>query len=161
MAHDDAEQRAEQRARRVIDRCAGCGHCRELLDDAACLFMPELYRLADREAAGGGQITPAEMKRLIGLCNACGICPCAPVQTWIHEARDAFVARDGLPADARALVDVQRLGRIGSTFPRLTNTLTGDNALGRSVRRVIRIHPERRFPRFPLDGFTDWAQDQY
>lgn len=150
----------EQCARRVIDRCAGCGHCRELLDDAACLFMPELFRLAAREAAGGEEISSGEMKRLIGLCNTCGICPCAPVQTWIHEARDAFVARDGLPAEARLLVNVQRLGRIGNAFPRLANALTGDHALGRGVRRVIRIHPQRKLPRFPPDGFAAWAQER-
>ena len=148
---------AEERTRRVIDRCAGCGHCRDLMDDASCLFMPELYRLFDREAAGGDPISSAEMKQLIGLCNTCGICPCVPVQTWIHEARDAFVERDGLPRTARLIENVQLIGRIGGALPRLANAMTGNGALAKGVKRVIAIHPERKMPRFPQDGFTAWA----
>ena len=148
---------AEERARRVIDRCAGCGHCRDLLDDASCLFMPELYRLVDREAAGGDKISSAEMQQLIGLCNTCGICPCVPVHTWIHEARDAFVGRDGIPPGIRLIESVQLVGRVGGAAPRLANTLTGDGVMARGVRRVIGIHPERRLPRFPREGFTAWA----
>jgi glycerol-3-phosphate dehydrogenase subunit C len=148
---------AEERTRRVIDRCAGCGHCRDLMDDASCLFMPELYRLFDRETAGGDPISSADMKRLIGLCNACGICPCVPVQTWIHEARDAFVERDGLPMTARLIENVQLVGRIGGALPRLANALTGNGVLAKGVKRVIAIHPERKMPRFPQDGFTAWA----
>lgn len=150
---------AEERTRRVINRCAGCGHCRDLLDDASCLFMPELYRLVDREVAGGEKITSAEMKQLIGLCNTCGICPCAPVQTWIHEARDAFVERDGLPPSVRLIENVQLVGRIGGALPRLANALTGDGLLAKGVKRVIGIHPERKLPRFPQDSFMAWAKE--
>ena len=150
--------KAEERTRRVIDRCAGCGHCRELMDDASCLFMPELYRLVDRQAAGGDRISSAEMKCLIGLCNTCGICPCVPVQTWINEARDAFVERDGLPKTVRLIENVQLVGRVGGCMPQLANAVTGDGVLAKGVRRVIGIHPERKLPRFPQDGFTAWAR---
>ncbi|WP_263772050.1 heterodisulfide reductase-related iron-sulfur binding cluster [Propionivibrio soli] len=154
MSPDDPEARA----RRVLSRCSSCGHCRELMDDASCLFMPELYRLADREAAGGEAISEVELKALIGLCNACGICPCAPVQAWINEARDAFVNRDGLASGVRLLENVQRLGQIGEAVPHLANALTGANSIARTVRRIVRIHPERKVPRFPIDGFSTWAR---
>ncbi len=150
----------EARARRVIERCAGCGHCRDLMEDASCLFMPELFRLSDREAAGGEPILPDEMKLLIGLCNTCGICPCVPVQTWIHEARDAFVERDGLPRTTRLIEDVQRIGHLGGALPRLANAVTGQGVLAKGVKRVIGIHPDRRLPRFPQEGFTAWANER-
>lgn len=149
---------AVDRARRVIDRCAGCGHCRDLMDDASCLFMPELFRLVDREVAGGEKISSAEMKQLIGHCNICGICPCALIQTWIHEARDAFVGRDGLPPSVRLIENVQLVGRIGGALPRLANAITGDGVVAKGVKRVIGIHPERKLPRFPQDNFTSWAK---
>ena len=153
-----SEQTAEERTRKVIDRCSGCGHCRELMEDSSCLFMPELYRLVDRETTGGGSISSAEMLKLISLCNACGICPCTPVQTWINEARDAFIERNGVPAGVRLLEDVQLIGQIGSIFPRLANALGGDSLMAKGARRVVRIHPERKLPRFPQDSFTAWAK---
>jgi glycerol-3-phosphate dehydrogenase subunit C len=151
---------AEARARRVIDRCAGCGHCRDLLADASCLFMPQLYRLVDREAAGGEKISSAEMKQLLDLCNTCGICPCTPVHTWIQEARDAFVARDGMAPSVRLIENVQFVGRLGGALPRLANAVTGNGIVAKGVKRVIGIHPERKLPRFPQDGFTTWAKER-
>lgn len=151
------KESAEDRARRVIDRCNGCGHCRDLMVDSSCLFMPQLYRLVDREAAGGEAISASEMSQLLDLCNTCGICPCVNVQTWIREAKDAFIERQGLSPSLRLLENVQLTGRLGGAVPRLANFAFGDGIVGKSVKRVIGIHPERKLPRFPLDGFTGWA----
>lgn len=153
-----ANNAAEVRTRKVIERCAGCGHCRDLMDDSSCLFMPQLYRLVDREEAGGGAITSAEMKQLLDLCNICGICPCTPVHIWIREAKDAFVERDGLPAPIRLLENVQLTGKLGGAMPRLANFVLNNGPLSKGLKRVIGIHPERKLPSFPTDGFTDWAQ---
>jgi glycerol-3-phosphate dehydrogenase subunit C len=153
-----ADASAEGRARRVIDRCTGCGHCRDLLADASCLFFPRLYQLYDREAGGGAPISSAEMSALLDLCNTCGICPCTPVQTWIREAKDAFVERAGLPHNIRLIENVQLTGRLGGALPRLANLLVGDNPVGKGVKRLLGIHPERQLPRFPHDGFTAWAK---
>ena len=152
MSNQAANQTAEDRARRVIDRCNGCGHCRELMVDSSCLFMPQLYRLVDREEAGGDPISATEMKSLLDLCNNCGICPCANVQTWIREAKDAFVAREGLSRSVRLIENVRLTGRLGGAVPRLANLLLGEGVVGKGLKRVIGIHPERILPRFPLDG---------
>jgi glycerol-3-phosphate dehydrogenase subunit C len=149
---------AEKRTRKVIDRCNGCGHCRELMVDTSCLFMPQLYRLVDREASGGEPISSAEMKQLLDLCNICGICPCTPVHIWIREAKDAFVEREGLPASIRLIENVQLTGKLGGALPRLANFVLGNGLASKGLKRVIGIHPERKLPPFPQDGFTDWAQ---
>lgn len=151
-------QAPERRARRVIDHCTSCGHCRDLMADSSCLFFPRLYRLRDREAAGGESISSGEMKQLLDLCNTCGICPCPPVHTWIREAKDAFVERDGLPFGIRLLEDVQLLGRIGGAMPRLANLLAGDNFLGGCFRSLAGLHPERKLPRLPRESFDAWAK---
>lgn len=36
--------------------------------------------------------------------------------------------------------------------------MTGNGVLAKSIKRVIAIHPERKLPRFPQDGFTAWAK---
>jgi glycerol-3-phosphate dehydrogenase subunit C len=149
---------AEKRTRKVIDRCNGCGHCRELMVDTSCLFMPQLYRLVDREASGGEPISSAEMKQLLDLCNTCGICPCTPVHIWIREAKDAFVGREGLPASIRLIENVQLMGKLGGALPRLANLVLGNSTMSNGLKRVIGIHPERKLPPFPQDGFTAWAQ---
>lgn len=128
--------------------------------DSSCLFFPQLYRLCDREAAGGGKIAAAEMKDLLDLCNTCGICPCASVHTWIREAKDAFVERDGLPRSVRLIEDVQLVGRLGGVLPRLANLLLGDNPVAGGIKRLAGLHPERKLPRFPRESFTDWARER-
>jgi glycerol-3-phosphate dehydrogenase subunit C len=128
------------------------------MDDSSCLFMPQLYCLFDREEAGGAAISPVEMKQLLELCNTCGICPCTPVQTWIREAKDAFVERDGLPCGIRLMENVQRVGKLGGAMPRLANLALGNGTLSNGLKRVIGIHPERKLPLFPPDSFTAWAK---
>ncbi|TXT37338.1 MAG: glycerol-3-phosphate dehydrogenase subunit C [Comamonadaceae bacterium] len=128
------------------------------MDDSSCLFMPQLYRLVDREEAGGEAITSAEMKQLLDLCNTCGICPCTPVQVWIREAKDAFVERAGLPANIRLIENVQLLGKLGGALPRLANFVLNNAPLSKGLKRVIGIHPERKLPLFPTDDLTSWAQ---
>ena len=152
-----AAGQGEARARRVIDRCSRCGHCRELLEDSACFFMPRLFALADREAAGGAAITPREMRDLLALCTGCAICPCAFVHTWINEARDAFAQSDGLSRPVRLLENVQRLGRLGGVAPRLANAVVG-GCLAPVLKRAVGVHPDRRLPRFPRDNFDTWAK---
>ncbi len=149
---------AEMRARKVINRCNGCGHCRDLMVDSSCLFMPLLFQFADREAAGGEPISSAEMKQLLDLCNTCGICPCTLVHTWIREAKDAFVEREGLPASIRLIENVELTGKLGSAMPRLANLVLGNRSLSQGLKRVIGIHPERKLPPFPQDNFTAWAK---
>ena len=158
MADPSFSVTAEQRSRRVIDRCSRCGHCRDLMADSSCLFMPQLYALVDRQAGGGEAISSAEMKALLDLCSGCGICPCAFIHTWIREAKDAFVERDGLPRALRLIENVELVGRIGGALPGLFNALLGGGVVAAGVKRVIGIHPERRLPRFPRDGFTAWAE---
>jgi glycerol-3-phosphate dehydrogenase subunit C len=126
--------------------------------DSSCLFMPLLFQFADREAAGGEPISSAEMKQLLDLCNACGICPCTLVHTWIREAKDAFVECEGLPASIRLMENVELVGKLGGALPRLANLALGNGPVSKGLKRVIGIHPERKLPLFPKDSFTAWAQ---
>ncbi|TBW38431.1 FeS-binding protein [Siculibacillus lacustris] len=145
-------------ARSVVMLCANCDQCRELLDDAPCQFFPRLYMLADRSRAHGTEPGDRELAELIDMCNACGQCPCASVQLKIREAKDAFVARDGLPLGVRLVEDVRLVGRLCGTLPSVTNALMAVKPLAGLLKRLLGIHPDRQLPVFPPENFDAWAE---
>jgi glycerol-3-phosphate dehydrogenase subunit C len=148
----------EELVHKVIDRCANCDWCRDYLKESSCLFFRRLYRLYDREKAGGRAIGDAELKRLVDLCNSCGICPCVEIRTWVREAKDGFMARDGMPPVIRVLEDVRLLAKLGGIAPSVTNFLLKDGPVGRGIKRLTGIHPERKLPHFPVQSFDGWAK---
>jgi glycerol-3-phosphate dehydrogenase subunit C len=150
--------RPQDLARKAIERCTNCDWCRDYLKDSSCLFFRRLYRLHDREKAGGRPASDAELKRLVDLCNSCGICPCVEIRTWVREAKDGFMAQSGVPAAVRVLEDVRLLAKLGGIAPRVTNFLLKDGPVGRGIKRLTGIHPERKLPRFPVQSFDGWAK---
>ena len=54
--------------------------------------------------------------------------------------------------------DVRLLAKVGGIAPQLSNALLGTGPLGRGMKRVMGIHPERRLPRFPHQSFDVWAR---
>ncbi|HXP95686.1 MAG TPA: heterodisulfide reductase-related iron-sulfur binding cluster [Telmatospirillum sp.] len=141
---------------RIIELCADCGLCQEMMAGAPCQFFPRLFRLHERSADGGA--TSDDLKTLIDLCNACGQCPCQSVQAKIREAKDAFVERDGLPTTVRLLEDVRLMGRLCGAVPRLANLLIQNEPTAGLLKKAVGIHPDRKLPRFPKDGFDSWAE---
>jgi glycerol-3-phosphate dehydrogenase subunit C len=149
----------ESIAREVVDLCADCDHCRAFMtEDTPCLFFPKLYRLYDKEKEKNEKITSEDLRRLVDLCNMCGLCSCPAVRADIREAKDAFIARDGLKPAIRVLEDVQRLGKVCGAFPRLANLLLEQEPAASLLKRMAGIHPDRKFPKFPSDGFPAWAK---
>ncbi len=145
-------------ARLAVDRCADCELCRDLMEDAPCLFFPQLFRLHDREKAENREIASAELRGLVDLCNMCGLCSCPDVRADIMRAKDAFVARDGLKPAIRLLEDVERVARICGFSPRLANVLLAKEPSASLLKRLLGVHPERAFPEFPPESFTAWAR---
>jgi glycerol-3-phosphate dehydrogenase subunit C len=147
----------EKAARKVLDACADCDVCRFLMD-ISCLYFPELYRLYDREVADKIPITAEELRGLVDRCNFCGQCPCPNIRAGIIEAKTRFIERDGLKFGVRTLEDVERIGRLASAFPLLTNTLFRMKPLGRILKTAAGIHRSREIPHFPSETFPAWAQ---
>lgn len=152
------QHKPESFVRQAVDRCANCDWCRDYLKESSCLFFRRLFRMSDREKRGGRAITKVEMEKLTDLCNLCGICPCVEIRTWVRQAKDGFVARDGLPKVIRVLEDVRLQSKLAGMAPRLTNALLADGPIGRGIKRVIGIHPERKLPVFPRQSFDVWAR---
>lgn len=150
----------EKLARKFLEDCADCDICRYLMEETSCQVFSELYRLYDKQAERGGEITDQELKRLIELCNFCGLCPCPNIRSDIMKAKHAFVSRDGLKRSLRLLEDVERLARVCGAYPRLTNSLLKGERSGKLLRRLGDIHPQRKIPKFPEESFRSWARRQ-
>jgi glycerol-3-phosphate dehydrogenase subunit C len=149
----------ESIALKAVELCADCDHCRTfMIEDTPCLFFPKLYRLYDKEKERNEKITSEDLRHLVDLCNMCGLCPCPAVRANIREAKDAFVARDGLKPAIRVLEDVQRVGKVCGAFPRLANLLLETEPAASLLKRIAGIHPDRKFPKFPSEGFPAWAK---
>jgi len=148
----------EQISREIIDLCAGCELCRDILADTPCMFFPKLFRLYDRERAGKGDIASDEFRSLMTLCNMCGQCSCAPVRTKIREAKDGFVSRQPKKFIDRMLQDVRLVGRIGGALPRLFNLLLQTEPTAGICKKAIGVHPDRKLPAFPTESFDSWAK---
>jgi glycerol-3-phosphate dehydrogenase subunit C len=150
----------ERLARKVVELCANCDECRKLMEDTPCLFFPRLFQLYDRETDKNKKITSDELKKLIDLCNMCGLCTCFTVRADIREAKDAFVARDGLNPAIRILEDVQRVGKICGAFPRLANLLSEITPIANLAKQMTGIHPKRKLPKLPPESFDAWAKNR-
>ena len=142
--------------RDAIELCAGCDTCRTLMDED-CVFFPELYRLWDRENEEGIPISEMELRNLVELCTLCGLCPCPNIPADMMEAKSRYIDQEGLPLAVRLLTDVPRMARICGTFPRLVNALQSSKTVGPLLRKLTRVHPERRLPSVPEQNFFQWA----
>ncbi len=138
--------------RKIVDACADCDDCRYLMD-TSCFFLPELFRLHDREKETGENITPEELKHLTDLCNFCALCPCANIRAGIMEAKTAFIDRDGLKPGIRAMEDVKQVGKLCGVYPRLTNLLLQNQYVGGFLKKSAGVHPERKLPVFPEKNY--------
>lgn len=147
----------EKKIRAVVDACTDCDVCRHLMD-ADCLFFPELYRLWDQEQTSGEAISADALRRLVDLCNFCALCPCPNIRADVIEAKTQFIDRDGLKLGVRTIEDVERIGKICGTFPRLFNTLLRSSSSGFLLKNAAGVHPARKFPEFPITNFDRWAQ---
>lgn len=143
--------------RQVIDACADCDTCRFLMDEA-CLFFPELYRLFDREKETGTPPAKEERNRLADLCTLCGLCPCPDIRADIVRAKAARVRENGMPLTIRMLADMQNVGKCGSRFPALINTVIKTGPVAKTAKRFAGIAKARNLPQLPPEDFFSWAR---
>ena len=149
---------AEDRFRDEIAKCRRCEACRELVD-SACLVFPKMFSLADEERDSGQKIDSQDLIRLANLCNFCGICPCRDIRTAILDFKTEYTDQHGLKLNIRMIQSVERIGKLGGTFPGLTNALLQHDTTRGAVQGFLGIHRDRKFPRFPKQNFDKWWLD--
>ncbi len=146
---------AEDRLRDEIAKCRRCEACRELVD-TSCLVFPLMFRLVDEERDTGEKISSEDLIQMVNLCNLCGICPCRDIRFAILNRKTEYVDQHGLEFKVRVIEGVERIGKLGGAFPRLTNILLQHKVSRGVMQNLLGIHQERRFPRFPNPDFGQW-----
>jgi len=148
---------AENRLRDQIDRCRRCEACKELVG-LSCLVFPEMFRLVDEQWKTKTEITTGQLRQLVNRCNFCAVCPCSDIRAAVLNAKTEYTLHYGLEFGARVLEKVERIGELGGKFPYLSNTLLQNRAARSWLIRAIGIHPDRRIPLFPREGFPAWLR---
>jgi glycerol-3-phosphate dehydrogenase subunit C len=146
----------EKKIRSVIDQCADCEQCRDVMAEV-CPFFPRLYNLSDHEMDGSAPITSMDLRGLVDQCNFCGLCPCPDIRARIMEAKSAFIRRDGMPLRTRLIQDVEKIGRHMNRFPGLSNALVRSRVSSGLIKKMAGIHPDRVLPEVPARDFSEWA----
>ncbi len=147
----------EKKIRSVVDQCADCEQCREMMAEV-CPFFPKLYQLFDREKDESMPITSTDLRELAELCNFCGLCPCPEIRSRILQAKSGFVRIEGMPLGAKLIQDVDRAAKYLSRFPGLVNTLIKSRACSSLFKKILGIHTERSLPEIPADDFPARAK---
>ena len=152
-----ANMNAEHRLMFEMRYCGECDACRELLD-YSCLLLPEMFRLLDRERETGQEITTAELIDMVNMCNFCALCPCLKLRSALINAKTEFMERQGIPFKIKAMENMERIGKVGETVPRLSNLLIGNHWTRGVLEKTAGIHKDRKFPRFPDESFSKWIK---
>jgi FAD/FMN-containing dehydrogenase/Fe-S oxidoreductase len=159
---------------RTTLRCVGVGKCRRLEGGTMCpSFMAtreEKYSTRGRarlfqEMIRGDVIRNGwrsrEVKEALDLCLSCKGCKTdCPVNvdmaTWKAEFLSHYYKGRVRPLEAYAMGLIHRWARIASLFPVLANRAMQAPVLGRAMKRVLGIAPERRMPKFAAESFRKW-----
>lgn len=150
---------AESRLRDQIAKCRRCEACKDLVG-LSCLVFPEMFRLADEAWKTKTEITTGQLRQLVNRCNFCAVCPCSDIRAALLNAKTETTHHYGLEFGTRVLEKVERIGELGGKFPYLSNTLLKNNTARSWLTRAIGIHPDRRIPLFPREGFPAWLRNR-
>ena len=146
---------AEDRLRYEINYCGNCDVCRNLLDHS-CLVFPEIFKLYDKKKQRGEESSTGELRKLVGLCNFCALCPCLNIREALLKAKTEYRERYGAGFKTRVIEDVDRIGRLGGTLPQLSNLLLQNKVTRDWIDRTAGLHRAREFPEIPKEDFSKW-----
>jgi FAD/FMN-containing dehydrogenase/Fe-S oxidoreductase len=162
----------------AVGRCFGVGKCRHVEGGVMCpsymVTREEEHstrgrsRLLQEMVRGDGPITDRwrsdEVKQALDLCLSCkgcrGDCPVqVDVATYKAEFLHHYYRGRLRPRQAYALGLIPYWARLAAHLPRAANVATIAPVLGRAVRALGGIAPQRPAPRFAERTFTSWFAD--
>ena len=106
-------------------------------------------------------LTSDELDAALSNCLSCkGCTPECPsnVNLALLKAEMLYARhrRDGLPLRERFFSNVDLLGRIGCTVPRLTNAMLNARSIRRLMERTLGISSKRLLPKYTNERFDKW-----
>ncbi|MBI4523462.1 MAG: anaerobic glycerol-3-phosphate dehydrogenase subunit C [Deltaproteobacteria bacterium] len=159
------ESELEGESKRVFDICNGCRRCYNL-----CPSFNDLFERLDNESVDGDaeKLGPADLRSVTDLCYQCKLCfnhcPYTPPHRWdldfprlMMRSKAVQVRRDGQSIQDRFLGHVDRMGRLGSAFPRLTNWALRNRINRWLMEKLLGIHRHRVLPEYAPQTFRQWV----
>jgi len=155
----------QQEVDRAFDLCNGCRMCFKF-----CQSFPTLFDAVD--AAGDVRRLPREkVEQVIDECFQCKLCytQCPYTEAEGHEFRldfprllmraNAIRRRErGIPLRERILSDPDRLGRVGTFLPMLSNAANRLHPHRVLMEKALGIHRDKRLPEFASEPFPNWVR---
>jgi FAD/FMN-containing dehydrogenase/Fe-S oxidoreductase len=157
-----------------LEQCNGCGGCRK----DAPIMCPTFIATGDEimstrgraniirrslELRGNGHdpLKSAELDAALSNCLSCkGCTPECPSNVNLAllkaEMLYARYQRDGLPLRERFFSNVDLLGRIGCTMPRLANAIVDLAPIRGLMEKTLGISSKRSLPHYARERFDRW-----
>jgi Fe-S oxidoreductase len=150
--------------KRVSDICNGCRRCYNL-----CPSFNDLFERLDRESVDGEaeKLTGNDFKSVTDLCYQCKLCfnhcPYTPPHRWeidfprlMLRSKAIETKAKGQSRQDRFLGQVDRLGKLGSTFAPLANWLNRNRLNRWLMEKFLGIHRDRVLPNYVSLTFRKW-----
>ena len=160
-----------------LEQCNGCGGCRKDTPTMCPTYLAtgeEIMSTRGRANAiraalelrgltGGDALASAELEAALSNCLSCKACTSecpsnVNMALLKAELQWARIQRDGLTPAQRLFSSVDRLGRMGSAVPWLTNALTGRFVVRKLLSRITGISAERPLPKYARQRFDRWFE---
>lgn len=160
---------------RAMLRCIGIGACRKGDAGTMCPSFRAtreekhgtrgrarmLFELLQGEVLKGAW-KDEYVKESLDLCLSCkackGECPVnVDIATYKSEFLSHYYENRRRPLRAYAFGWIDKWARLGAFAPGVANALANAPGLNQLFKKVLGIHPNRRFPRLALQTFRSWA----
>ncbi len=156
-----------------LEQCNGCGGCRKDAPMMCPTYLAtgeevmstrgraNIIRAGLELRNSGDPLRSAELEAALSNCLSCkGCTPECPSNVNLAllkaELMYARHQRDGLPLRERMLSDVDRLGRLGCTFPRLSNAMLELKPLRALLEKALGLSAKRSLPKYASERFDHW-----
>ncbi|MDX9974691.1 MAG: FAD-linked oxidase C-terminal domain-containing protein [FCB group bacterium] len=155
-----------------LEQCNGCGGCRKDIPTMCPTYIATgeeimvtrgrantIRAVLDGRIEGG--LNAPELDAALSNCLACKACKTecpsnVDLALMKAELLHARHEKHGLTLREHMLTDVDRLGRLGTLFPSIANTLMEWNLLRQFMDKKIGISAKRPLPPFARERFDYW-----
>src|SRR6059058_5584034 len=159
-----------------LEQCNGCGGCLKQTGIMCPTFMAThdevmstrgraniIRRSLELRSNGRDPLKSAELDAALSNCLSCkGCTPECPSNVNLAllkaEMLYARYKRDGLPLRERFFSNVDLLGRIGCTFPRLANATLDCAPVRAFMEKTLGVSAKRSLPHYTHNRFDRWFE---
>lgn len=163
---------------RAAEQCNGSGDCRKLSLSGGT--MCPSYRATRNEKdttrgrantlrkfltteTGSNPFAQEELKEVMDLCISCKGCTSeCPSNVDMASMKAEFLYQyyktNPVPLRARMIAGINRWNEWGSVLPYITNIFLGNNLMGKLLKKILDIHPERSLPKLSQQSLFKWYQ---